>query len=90
MSDEIGRRLPIKQLEFGQFNYGASNSMAAERTRPPNEAASMFSHDNEARYCDKPSTAKERNFAYFSPIFRASMYSGLARQALTFSMLSQT
>src|SRR5215469_3825823 len=41
-------------------------------------------------YCAAPSTAKERNLAYLSPIFRSSLYSGLARQACIFSILSQT
>lgn len=41
-------------------------------------------------YSCRPSTANERNFAYFSPTLRSSTYSGLARQARIFSILSQT
>ena len=42
------------------------------------------------RYCGMPSMAKERNFAYLSPISRIFLYSGSLRQAWIFSMLSQT
>src|SRR5207245_4938945 len=43
-----------------------------------------------AGYCGMPSTAKERNLAYLSPIFRGSLNSAELRQALIFSTLSQT
>lgn len=39
-------------------------------------------------YCGKPSTTYVRNFAYLSPIFRASRYSGALRDAFAFSRLS--
>src|SRR5436853_2878303 len=41
-------------------------------------------------YCGKPSMVKARNFAYLSPIFRASLHSAELRHALIFSMLSHT
>src|SRR5262249_47994689 len=39
------------------------------------------------RYCDRPSTAKVRYFAYFSPIFRTCSYAGSFRHARTASTL---
>jgi hypothetical protein len=39
-------------------------------------------------YCGSASKATDRNFAYLSPIFRASLYCAEARQARTLSRLS--
>ena len=55
--------------------------------RPPARGGLRLGHSS---YSLTPSTANERNFAYFSPTLRSSTYSGLARQARIFSMLSQT
>ena len=55
--------------------------------RPPAKGGLWLRYSS---YSCRPSTANERNFAYFSPTLRSSTYSGLARQARIFSILSQT
>src|SRR5262249_39893598 len=48
-------------------------------TRPPCLTASLRS--NCVSYCRRPSTTYARNFAYLSPIFRASLYSANSWEA---------
>src|SRR5262249_14791028 len=68
----------------GTFEYDDETATASEAADQGGLALATVT-----RYCDNPSIANERNFAYLSPILRASMYSGLARQALIWSILSQ-
>src|SRR2546425_6840139 len=67
--------------------YGEPDPAGEKNTKPPRLAAS--SHANVV-YCGRPSMVNARNFAYLSPILRASLYSAELRQAWIFSILSQT
>jgi hypothetical protein len=72
---------PWIDLAHGDTNVGITPIKNAPRRRPPIEAASIMREIKRLGYCGTPSMAKARNFPYWSPIFRASLYSGELRQA---------
>jgi hypothetical protein len=48
---------------------------------PPHCGLGQERQIKQLTYCGRPSTTNERNFAYLSPILRASLNSGELRQA---------
>src|ERR1700733_9142235 len=89
------RRLPTISL----FNE-APHRFPPQESRENHNSTTAFSHSQghwrtsasatAPGYCGTPSTAKARNVAYLSPIFRCAICVGSARQAWICSRLSQT